>query len=140
LKYQNPDSYSFDAIFATATFLDPKFALDLNKNQIKPAINYLESFSNDNNETEIIPQEVTLKTAFSNIQNLIISQLSKEKKSDSKVCDEVKYYLEYLKTNFLKYFGLKMQFFGNDSNQFNEIFSSSIINKFPIISRLPLNI
>ncbi len=40
-----------------------------------------------------------------------------------------------------------MEFFGNNSNQFNEIFtsimfwkSSSIINKFPKISRLALNI
>ncbi len=150
MKYQNPDSYCFDAIFVTATLLDPKFALVLNKNQVNSAINYLETFSNDNNETEVIPQdtqEVSLKTAFSNIQNLIISQLSQEKKSDSKVCDEVKYYLEYLKTNFLKDFGLKIEFFGNNSNQFNEIFtsikfwkSSSIINKFRIISRLALNI
>jgi hypothetical protein len=75
LKYQNPDSYCFDAIFVTATLLDPKFALVLNKNQVNSEINYLETFSNDN-KTEVIPQdtqEVSLKTAFSNIQNLIIS-------------------------------------------------------------------
>jgi len=122
-EYKNLDN--FNAIFITATLLDLKFALILNKIQIDSAIVYLETFSNEDSDTECTSQEISQNTAqsFTNIQNLIISQLSQEKKkSESKVCDEVNYYLEYLKTKFLKDFDLKVEFFGNNSIEFNEKF------------------
>ncbi len=61
----------------------------------------METFSNEHSDTECISQEISQNTAFTNIQNLITSQSSQEKKkSESKVCLGVNYYLEYLKTKF----------------------------------------
>jgi hypothetical protein len=54
-KYKNLDN--FNAIFITATLLDLKFALILNKIQIDSAIVYLETFSNEDSDTECISQE-----------------------------------------------------------------------------------
>ena len=160
VHFKEPNSLLFDPIFVSATVLDPKFALCLSENQIKESIKFIEltikkipTELNQNEVTQEVEKDNQVENndsnLFSPLNSIIINSLSTNKNSQkkSKFNEEMKSYIQYLKEDFLDDFKLKKLYFGNLSQENDAILNvfkfwtkQSIINKFPLMSKIACDI
>jgi len=147
-NFNDPKSLRFDPIFVTSTLLDLKFALCLNDIQISNAIKFLESFGTEEEKNLLQQNHIERESAFSSVQNLIFSALAESNISrSSKISDEITFYIDYLKKQFLKDFNLQISYFGSISEKNNsnltvfQFWTNRVIrNKFPMISKIACDI
>ncbi len=149
-KFIDPNEQEFDAIFLTATLLDPRYALCLNEYQIKSVIKFIDSMKFNASSQEISEsntQSLPLNS-FTTVQSMIFSALNTPTvQIESDTSKEVFSYIDYLKTNFMKDFNLGIDYFANSTKDtdlklsslkfwFNEI----ICAKFPKLSKVAVDI